>query len=292
MISLANNHVYDYGSAGLVATLDAVMKADLVPLGVGDNPASAQALVRTDINGLRIGWLGCGRTLIAQGALGPHYWEFSEDELLDATKRNRADVDLLIVSIHIGLMYMDYPRPEHKAMAEFLMAEGADLILMHHAHILQGVQVTPERRGWCCYNLGNFIFDWTEGNVKTPVMVREQNESAVFLCVMDRHGVAELTALPIWIGDDCKVHWANGVRGINILTRLARISDELKRNFLEAFKQQRAERNTIGIVKVIWFHILHGNWSFVLESLKKARLEHAGMILRWLAGGLKRFSKR
>jgi len=291
LLSLANNHVYDYGRAGLVATLDAVMKADLVPLGVGDSPASAQALVRTDINGLRIGWLGCGRTLVSQGALGPHYWEFSEDELLDATKRNRADVDLLIVSIHIGLMYMDYPRPEHKAMAERLMAEGADLILMHHAHVLQGVQVTPQRRV-CCYNLGNFLFDWTEGNVKTPVMVREQTESAVFLCVMDRHGVAELAALPIWIGDDCKVHWANGVRGINILTRLARISDELEMNFLEAFKQQRAERNTTGIVKVIWFHILRGNWSFVLESLKKARLEHAGMIFRWLAGGLKRFSKR
>ena len=287
LINLANNHVYDYGRAGLVATLDAVAKADLVPLGVGDNFSAAQALVRTDMNGLRIGWLGCGRTLVSQGVSGPHYWEFTEHELLDATERNRADVDLLIVSIHIGLMYMDYPRPEHKAMAEKLMAAGADLILMHHAHVLQGVQVTPQRRV-CCYNLGNFLFDWTEGNVKTPVMVQEQKESAVFLCVMDRDGVAELAALPIWIGEDCKVHWATGMRGINILNRLARISDELERNFVEAFKRQRAERNTTGIIKVIWFHILHGNWSFVLESVKKTRFEHVGMILRWLAGELKK----
>jgi poly-gamma-glutamate synthesis protein (capsule biosynthesis protein) len=59
---------------------------------------------------------------------------------MPAVIQAQTDVDALIVSIHIGLMYIDYPRPQHKAMAERLMAAGADLILMHHAHVLQGVQ--------------------------------------------------------------------------------------------------------------------------------------------------------
>jgi gamma-polyglutamate biosynthesis protein CapA len=290
LISLANNHVYDYGRAGFVATVNAIRKAGLLPLGVGDNPAAAQALIRTDMNGLRVGWLACGRTLVPQMSTGPNYWEYNEQELLNAVERNRGDVDLLIVSIHIGLMYMDYPRPDHKAMAEKLLATGANLILMHHAHVLQGVQTTLQRR-LCCYNLGNLVFDWTEGNVKTPVMVREQNEGAVFHFVLDRNGVANASAIPIWIDDKCVVHWASGLRGVEILNRLARISIELKGDFVSNFKQQRAERNMTGIFKVMWFHALHGNWSFVLESMKKIRLEHLEMMLRWLAGSVKRLAR-
>lgn len=290
LVHLANNHVYDYGREGVIATLDALKAADLLSLGVGDDHFSAQALVRTDINGIRIGWLGCGRTLVSQSNSGPNYWEFNEQELLNAVVNNRDAVDVLIVSIHIGLMYMDYPRPEHKIMAEELMAAGADLVLMHHAHVLQGVQITSERRV-CCYNLGNFVCDWTEGNVKTPVMVREQNEGAIFIFAMGKHGIAEVVALPIWIGNDCRIHWASGSRGINILNRLARISDDLETNFALAFKRQRAERNTKGIIRVIWFNLLHGNWPFVIESLRKVRLEHVGMIMRWLGGALKRLTK-
>src|SRR5437870_7639981 len=175
ILHLANNHVGEYGQAGLIATLAGVREAGILCLGAGNDAAAAQQLIRTDTNNLRIGWLGCGRTLLPQRRTGPQYWEFNEKELLAAIARERSNVDVLIVSIHIGLMYMDYPRPEHKAMAERLMDSGADLVLMHHAHVLQGVQVTSQRR-LCCYNLGNFLYDWEEGVVQTPVMLREQNE--------------------------------------------------------------------------------------------------------------------
>jgi hypothetical protein len=291
LIHLANNHVYDYGQRGLAATIDIIRKADLVPLGVGDSPAESQALVRTDMNGLRIGWLGCGHTLVTQSDSGPNYWEFDEQELFMAVARKRADVDLLIVSIHLGLMYMDYPRPEHKIMAEKILDAGAHLILMHHAHVLQGIQVTS-KGSMCCYNLGNFLFDWEEGNVKIPVMLREQNEGAVFHFVLDRNGIAQAAALPICIDHNCTVQWATGMRGVEILDRLIRISRDLEYDFDSAFKRQRAERHTTGIFKVMWFHVMHGNWSFILESIKKVRLEHVGMIMRWLFGAVKQLAKR
>jgi hypothetical protein len=161
---------------------------------------------------------------------------------------------------------------------------------MHHAHVLQGVQVVSER-AVCCYNLGNFLFDWEEGNVKIPLMLREQNEGAIFHFVLDRNGIAQAAALPIWIDDRCTVHWASGMRGVEILNRLVRISRDLEGDFVPAFKRQRAERNAAGICKVLWFHLQHGNWTYILECLRKARPEHMGMVVRWLAHAVKRLAK-
>jgi Bacterial capsule synthesis protein PGA_cap len=281
ILHLANNHVGEYGQAGLAATLASVREAGILPLGGGDDPVAAQAMVRTDVNNLRVGWLGCGRTLLPQKRNGPQYWEFNEDELLAAIARARSNVDVLIVSIHIGLMYMDYPRPQHKAMAERLMGSGADLVLMHHAHVLQGVQITSQRR-LCCYNLGNFLYDWKEGNVQTPVMLREQNEGAVFFFDLSQHGVSAAAAFPTWIDDDCRVRWATGERGLQILNRLTRISLDLQGDFEVAFESQRAARNTGPILKVLAFHARHGNWRFISESLLRARWEHVKMLFRWM----------
>src|SRR5439155_6544781 len=84
LIHLANNHVGEYGQAGLAVMLNAVREAGMMPLGAGDELAAAQRLVRTDVNGLRIGWLGCGRSLLPQSYTGPRYWEFDEQHLLAA----------------------------------------------------------------------------------------------------------------------------------------------------------------------------------------------------------------
>jgi hypothetical protein len=283
ILHLANNHVGEYGQAGLVATLAAVDGAGLKSLGAGESTAAARQLIRTEIRNVRIGWLGCGRTLLPQKETGPRYWELNEQELLDAVLTARSQVDVLIVSIHVGLMYMDYPRPQHKLMAERLMACGVDLILMHHAHVLQGVQISPQGR-MCCYNLGNFLYDWEEGNVQTPVMLREQNEGSLFWFEIDPQGVALALAVPTWIDDACRVRWATGERGYGILRRLARISRDLDKDFEVVFERQRAERNTGPILKVLTFHIKHRNWRIIVDSMRRARIEHLKMLGRWLIG--------
>jgi poly-gamma-glutamate synthesis protein (capsule biosynthesis protein) len=280
LLHLANNHVGEYGQAGLIATLDAVRDAKITPLGAGDNSSAAMQLVRTDRKGLRIGWLGCGRTLMFQEDSGPRYWELNEQELLEAVARGRPGVDVLIVSMHIGLMYIDYPRPEHKLMAERLMSAGADLILMHHAHVLQGVQVTSQSRV-CCYNLGNFLYDWEEGNVRAPVMLREQNEGAIFFFELDQRGITRVAALPTWVDVECRVRWAMGERGRAILNRLTRISRDLEGDFVPAFQRQRADRNASHILKVLAYNIKTHNWRCIIDSIRRIRFEHLKMLMRW-----------
>ena len=63
---------------------------------------------------------------------------------------------------------------------------------------LQGIEITPCGK-ICCFNLGNFLYDWQEGDVAVSTMLREQNEGGVFRFVLDRDGVAQLVVLPTWI---------------------------------------------------------------------------------------------
>lgn len=290
LLHLANNHIADFGKPGLGTTLQAVSEAGIQSLGTGHDMKAAKQLVTTSGNGLQVGWLGCGRTLVDQENDGPFYWEFDEQELLTAVKGARSKVDVLIVSIHLGFMYLDYPSPQHKIMAEQLMNAGVNLILMHHAHVLQGIQVTSQGN-LCCYNLGNFLFDSEEGNIKAPIMVREQNEGALFIFTLDQRGVAQSAVFPTWIDDRCRVKWATGQRGLDILARLTRISRDLEGNFVPAFNRQRAERNAGHMLKFLWYHLRSGNWIYVLENLKKIRPEHVGMGISWLRGVLRQMVK-
>jgi hypothetical protein len=178
---------------------------------------------------------------------------------------------------------VDYPRPDHKGLAERLMARGANLVLMHHAHVLQGIQVTTAGQ-ICCYNLGNFLYDWEEGDVLVPIMLQQQNEGAVLRFSLDKAGVAQAIALPTWIDDSCCVRWATGERGHRILERLIRISRDLQDDFTHRFERQRAERNMGPMLEVLAFHAKRLDWRYMLDATRRVRFEHFKMLFRWLAG--------
>lgn len=281
LLHLANNHAYDYGPVGLESTLAALARAGIAPLGAGTGSFSARRLVRTDRRGLRIGWLGCGRSEDAPSRDGPQFWEFDEGDLLQAVIDARREVDFLIASLHMGFMYVDYPHPDHRTLARRLTQAGADLVLMHHPHVLQGIEITPEGRG-ICYSLGNFLLDWREGNVAPDVMIAEQNQGAVFLFDVDRGGVSLIAALPTRIEARSTVQWATGEAGRKILQRLARLSDDLKGDCTAWFWKQRSERNTALALRVMWFHLSRGHWTVVWNSLKRVRGMHLTMLARWI----------
>lgn len=280
LLHLANNHIYDYGQEGLRTTLAIWQQCGVVPLGAGEDRGAAEKLVRTDRNGISIGWLGCGRTLQPQADNGPQFWEFDEEDLTQAIQQARKAVKVLIVSIHLGFAYLDYPHPDHKAMAERLTKAGADLVLMHHAHVLQGVQISEPGRG-VCYNLGNFLWDWEEGNVKPEVMIEEQNEGAIFVFEIDREGICFAAAVPTYLDRNKCLKLARAEKGEKIITRLLKISRDLEHDQQDLFWQQYSERNTGLTIKVLRFHLCRGNFSYVWDNLKKVRGKHIIILLGW-----------
>jgi poly-gamma-glutamate synthesis protein (capsule biosynthesis protein) len=246
------------------------------------------AAAPADAPALTIGWLACGRTHLPQAATGPQFWEYDPDALEAAVKALRPQADIVAVSIHTGYMLVDYPHPDHRAAAHRLAAAGADVILIHHAHVLQGVETVSAPGGRTCvilYNMGNLLLDTTEGNVITGHRREEQREAGVFVFDLDADGVRAACFVPTQITPEWTAGWDMRGAASPVLERLARISHDLVHADAAAlFQAQNARLNTAQIFQVMAFHVRRGNWRFVFESAAKVRPRHLGMIFRWLRG--------
>lgn len=280
IINLANNHILDVGEDGLQNTLHVLLANGLQPIGAGCTKDEAKALHFSRVNGLSIGWLACGRTHVNQEYDHAGYWEYDEHEVLESIQISRDQVDFLILSIHAGLMYLDYPSPELKENIKHFFQAGANLVLIHHAHVLQGVEM-DSRGNICCYNLGNFLFDITEGIVEIPLMQDEQTESAIFVFDIDRSGIQSAFAIPVFFDQDFFIHYAVDDRGKRILGRLSRISEDIKCDYASQFETQRAQRNAAPILSVLKHHLREHDYAYVFGLLKFIRLEHLKMFFRY-----------
>jgi poly-gamma-glutamate synthesis protein (capsule biosynthesis protein) len=283
VVNLANNHVLDRGPAGVDETLQAVEATGMTAIGIAKGGREVPSPVRTDRNGLRIGWLAAARTLIAQSPPGHRVLELDAAVLDIAVRRARAELDVLIVSLHAGYMMVEYPAPGLRDLARGLAAAGADLILMHHPHVLQGVEVTAEGRV-ICYSLGNFLFDWREGEISVPIVEDLQRQGGIFAFELDRKGVASAAFRPTLLDDECQAVLPSPSLATEICERVARLSGELHDDYIPRFELQRAERNTALGVKTLLRLLRTGQFGTFFRSLGRARPYHLVMGWRWLMG--------
>lgn len=163
MITLANNHMMDYGNSGLVETVRSIRNS--IVLGAGTwNDAYKPAIV--EIEGIRIGFLAL--THCEFGTLNDKYdlRDFSQngtawinhpcvDSIIIETKKV---VDYLIILPHAGLEGVEQPLPEWRERYKSFINMGADAVIASHPHIIQGYE---EYKGCpIFYSLGNFYFPW------------------------------------------------------------------------------------------------------------------------------------
>ncbi len=169
-----------------------------------------------------------------------------------------------------------------------LLDRGADLVLLHHAHVVQGVE-TASGGGLACYNLGNLLLDWEEGEVAAGRMSEEQRSGGLFLFDLDRRGAARALVLPLRVDDGWTVRWATGETGRAILERLERASD-WSRDVDALFHRQLAERATGLAVRTALRELRRRRLRAVVELLGRLRPHHLRMVSGWLASRLRRGS--
>lgn len=282
VMHLANNHALDQGEEGLGSTVGTLVKNGITTLGVGRGPAEAAAVAHTEVRGLRVGWLATGRT---DGLRSDRGWcvnELDPDALVGAAEDAAGRVDCLIVSMHCGYMWVDYPHPDIRRLALRLARAGADLILMHHPHVLQGIEVSPEG-AVICYSLGNFMFDWRAGEIRSNVVESLEREGGMFCFELGCDGVLSACLLPIVMDEDCCVRWPDSERAGRILDRVQRISRELETGQWErGFWLQRGERNTLHGMKMLWFLVKRRKFHDLARVLSRLRWHHFVMVGRWL----------
>jgi hypothetical protein len=169
-VTLANNHVMDFGPEGLFATMEALRRAGMRFAGAGRNREEACAPVFLDVSGRRVAFLGRSAVIVS----APTYAErnvpgvafLETDETLDAIRACRSRADLVIAMIHWGIEEYCYPSPAQRALARRFVAAGADVVLGHHPHVLQGIERMGT--GVVAYSLGNFAFDEFEWSYVVP----------------------------------------------------------------------------------------------------------------------------
>ena len=157
IVNLANNHAMDYQSAGLLETTQTLKKAGIQSIGAGENIKAARRPVIMDVKGKKVAYLGYyDADLHAATAQGAGTNPRHNDRVAADIKALRKQVDWIVVNYHWGEELAKYPGDWQIDLARFTVDQGADLVVGHHPHVLQGAEVYKGRP--IVYSLGNFIF--------------------------------------------------------------------------------------------------------------------------------------
>ncbi len=175
LVTMANNHVLDYGRTGLAGTLAAAHAAHFPYVGIGPDAAAAWAPYLTTINGVRIAIIGVSQVAelasswVATRTRPGEANAINQQRTLDAVRAAKRLARVVIVFMHWGTEGEACPDPSQLALAPKLAAAGASIIVGAHAHMLQG-------SGWLghtfvAYGMGNFL--WWEHSYSTATGVLE-----------------------------------------------------------------------------------------------------------------------
>ncbi len=172
LVSIANNHIMDFGPEVLQETLTTLTQHDIRFAGAGTTLADARRLTTITVDSMTIGLLAYNLTFpqefwatdTSAGTCFP-YEEFVFSDIRHASQA----VDFLIVSCHWGEELRDTPKPYQIRFAHQVIRKGADLVLGHHPHVVQGIEVY--RGKVIAYSLGNFVFSSYSKTVKNSMLL-------------------------------------------------------------------------------------------------------------------------
>ena len=163
-LSLANNHAFDLRAEGMRDSPEILRELGLVPLGAARSEAPLFRVETIERSGWRVGFLAITSRRNAPHVEGSPELPFLTTVDFDATlgpliAAARAEHDLIVVYVHWGDEYADEPGTHQRRAARALIDHGADLVVGHHPHVLQGIE--RHGRGAIAYSLGNFLFENT-----------------------------------------------------------------------------------------------------------------------------------
>jgi poly-gamma-glutamate synthesis protein (capsule biosynthesis protein) len=226
VVAVANNHAFDQGRAGFEETLATLDHLGMRRVGAGpaDRP---EGPVLIEAGGLRIAFLAWAHFFnqdgndcppARAGATSPCVRAATLDRAraLDAVKAAAAGADAVVVSLHWGDEYQQQPRGDDVDFAHRLAEAGATVILGHHPHVLQPIELFTRSDGKTtviAYSLGNFVSNQSRGFVfgVTPEKAAATRDGAILEVELVRRdygrGVTAVEVggagyVPLWTEND------------------------------------------------------------------------------------------
>jgi len=171
LLTLANNHIQDYGEIGVLDTIAHAKKHQFDIVGAGKDRDTAAIPIIVNIKGSDVGFINIAENEFCAAA--KNYAGANTFDLIDNTKtinELKKKVDKLVLIYHGGREHYQLPTPDLRKKFRFFIDSGVDAIVAHHTHCFSGYEYYNNKP--IVYSLGNFIFDykekyqkglWTEG---------------------------------------------------------------------------------------------------------------------------------
>jgi poly-gamma-glutamate synthesis protein (capsule biosynthesis protein) len=217
LVSLANNHAMDHGRIALADTIAALDKARIGHAGAGMTKAKAWAPAYVTVKGRRVAYVAATQVVpshflpsaTSAGVANGHDLE----RLLAYVRAAHKKADIVIVSVHWGVEQSFTANGSQKHDARALIDAGADVVLSHHPHVMQGIDTYKGKL--IAYSLGNFLF---------PYKTVEGRKSFILKFQYGPKGVANITATPVYLGQWGRPLVQTGASANAILRKLASVS--------------------------------------------------------------------
>ena len=151
LVTLANNHVYDYGLDAFNDMLDTFNEYKIPHIGAGHNIEEAKKPYYFIINGYKIAFVSATRAeknIMTPGAtddIGGVFRCYDPTDMINLIKELKSSSDYVIPIIHFGRENSHELEDEQVSSAHAYIDAGADMVVGHHAHTLQGVEVYNDK---------------------------------------------------------------------------------------------------------------------------------------------------
>ena len=213
ILSLANNHLPDFGARGVLDTMQHLEDADIKHIGAG-KCEEAYTPKYIEINGLKLAFLAFTDPDIAPACYSAN--DSAGTAALDAEKMNIAiakaakNADFTVVYLHVGTEYAPKPDKNQIYYSRLAIDAGADLVLGSHPHVVQSIEIYKGR--YILHSLGNFIFD--------QLWSRETREGVIASIYINKKGIERIEFLPVYINDDTQPIALTGRAGLEVVKKL------------------------------------------------------------------------
>ena len=163
-VTIANNHYWDMHRAGAIETPAVLAELGVTAVGATRHQDPLFRVETVVVKGWRIGFVAAAAVCNTEWSHAFPRLPFAEPEVFaravaPVVREARADHDLVIAVFHWGEEYEDVPDVWQVKAAHAIIDAGADAVIGHHPHVLQGIE--RYKHGVIAYSLGNFLFDNT-----------------------------------------------------------------------------------------------------------------------------------
>lgn len=206
VVCSANNHAMDYGADALKQQSGILDASGFAHFGAGADDQAAAMPAYVQVGGLTLAFVGVETETPSMSARAskPGIQHASGADILPLVAASiaqaRAHSDLIVISPHWGKNWLEAPQEAFRSLARAFIDLGADAVLGHSAHILQGVELYAGKP--IVYDMGTLLFDRVEQN--------RMRYSALFELTLNSAGIESLEIIPVWL-DSGRATLAEGV---------------------------------------------------------------------------------